>query len=36
VLHGSGLFWIKVKRNRDNLQDREVTQKVHLPGKGSM
>jgi hypothetical protein len=36
VLHGLDLFWVKVKRNRDNRQKREVTQKVHLPGKDSM
>ena len=36
VLHGLELFWVKVKRNRDNRQKREVTQKVHLLGKDSM
>jgi hypothetical protein len=36
VLHGLNLFWVKVRRDMDNHQDPEVTQKVHLPGKDSM
>jgi hypothetical protein len=36
VLHRLDLYWVKERRDMDNHQDPEVTQKVHLPGKDSM